>query len=203
MINDLGFVQRCVNGDRHAWDKFLKKYSRLIYTYIHSVLKTKGFSIPQEDIDDIFYDIILSLVKDNFRKLRSFKARNGCTLASWLRQVTLNFTLDYFRKSKLTAISIDEENSDGGSLKDVLSDDADPVREILGFKEKLAQLKECVQRLDSDDKYFVELFINRHLSLGALSRHLRISRGAMDMRKSRIIQRLRDCFKSKDFELDL
>lgn len=204
VINDLGFVQRCVNGDRHAWDKFLKKYSRLIYTYIYSVLRTKGCKLAQEDIEDIFYDIISSLLKDNYRKLKSFKAKNGCSLASWLRQVALNFTLDYLRKAKPKTVSLEEENNTGISLKDKLSDDnATPVIEVLGLKEKLAVLKECIQRLEINDKYFVELFLNRRMDPEALARHFRVTRAALDMRRLRIVERLRDCFKSKDFELDL
>jgi DNA-directed RNA polymerase specialized sigma24 family protein len=46
------------------------------------------------------------------------------------------------------------------------------------------------------------LLINRGLKPEELKEHLRLSRGAIDMRKSRIIERLRDCFRSKGFALD-
>ena len=38
--------------------------------------------------------------------------------------------------------------------------------------------------------------------LEVLKEHFRVSRGAIDMRKSRIIDRLRECFKHKGFALD-
>lgn len=201
-MDDLEFVHSCIKGNRQSWDKFVDKYSRLIYNYIHSVLKLKGTSqFNQDNIGDLFQGIFLLLAQDNFKKLRSFKARNGCSLASWLRQVVINHTIDYIRKSK-PAISLDEETDGELSLKDILSDDSPSIKDMLTEKEKLTSLKDCIQELDTDDKYFLELHINRGLGLGELKEHFRVSRGAIDMRKSRIINRLRECFRHKGFALD-
>ncbi len=201
-MDDLEFVQRCVGGDRQAWDEFIARYSRLIYSYIHSVFKTNNTHNLTSDVaNDLFQDIILSLVKDNFQKLRSFKGKNGCSLASWLRQVTINSTIDYIRRLK-PVVSIDEDNDDL-SLKDILPDSSPSAPEKIGFKEKLARLKECIKILDTNDKYFLELHMNRGLSLERLKEHFKVSRGAIDMRKSRIIGRLRECFRLKGFALDL
>ena len=199
-MNDLEFVQRCVKGDKKAWDAFLKQYSRLIYSYIHSVLNSKGIKFTQDNIQDVFQEIFCSLIKDNFRKLSTFKARNGCSLASWLRQVTVNFTIDYIRRLK-PIVSIDEENDEGSSLADLLSSNSPSVADTFSQEERLTQLKDCIDGLHNDDKYFLELHINRDLSLQDLKEHFKISRGAIDMRKSRIIERLRECFKNKGFVL--
>jgi len=100
------------------------------------------------------------------------------------------------------AVSLEEENEDELSLKEILADDAPEVRDTLTREEKLRGLKDCIRALERDDRYFLELHLNRGLTLEGLRRHLGVSRGAIDMRKSRIIQRLRDCFKSKGFQLD-
>jgi RNA polymerase sigma factor (sigma-70 family) len=197
-MDDLEFVQRCVIGDKTAWDEFLKKYSRLIYNYIHSVLNTKGFSFTQDHINDIFQDIFHSLIKDNFKKLKSFKAKNGCSLATWLRQVTINFTIDYLRNIK-PAVSIDEEIEDELSLKEIISDSSPLATDKLKDRERLAALHDCIKKLNNDDKYFLELYINRGIRLEELKEILRLSRGAVDMQKSRIIDRLKECFKGKGF----
>ena len=200
-MDDLEFVQSCVRGDKRAWDEFVDKYSRLIYNYIYRVLNTKGAHLAQEGIDDLFQEIFLALLKDNFKKLKSYQGKNGCSLATWLRQVTINFTIDYLRKIK-PAVSLDEETDDGLSLKAILADNAEPVTATLAAGEKINQLKDCIKGLDRDDKYFLELHLNRGLSLDKLKGVLRISRGAIDMRKSRIISRLRECFESRGFRLD-
>jgi len=195
-MTDLEFVRRCIRGEKGAWNEFVERYSSLIYNYIHSVLKIKGQSFSQENINDLFQEIFLSLVKDNFKKLASFQARNGCSLASWLRQVTVNFSIDYIRRLKLT-VSIDEETDNGFSLIDLLPSNSPSATDTFNQKERLTHLEDCIDRLDNDDKYFLELHINRGLSLEELKAYFKVSRGAIDMRKSRIIERLRECFKSK------
>ena len=200
-MDDLEFVQKCATGDKRSWDEFVDKYSRLIYNYIHSVLKAKGAAASQENTSDIFQNIFTSLVAGNFKKLKSYQGKNGCSLASWLRQVVVNATIDYIRRSR-PLLSIDQEGDDGFSLKDVLADKTGPVTDALAREEKLEQLKECIKRLNASDKYFLELHINQGVALGELKEVLGLPRGAVDMRKSRIIDRLKECFSKKGFMLD-
>jgi RNA polymerase sigma factor (sigma-70 family) len=202
-MNDLEFVQRCVRGDKLAWDEFVERYSRLIYNYIYSVINSSSFKSHHEDyVNDIFQEIFVLLSRDNFKKLNTFKAKNGCSLASWLRQVVINYTIDYLRKFKTPLVSLDVENEEETSLKDILADDSVLVSDTLALKEKIAQLKECIKGLDTDDKYFLQLYLVRGLLLEELKDVFRVSRGAIDMRKTRIIERLKECFKRKGFLLD-
>ena len=201
-MDDLQFVQKCVNGDTRAWNDFIDRYSRLIYSYIYSVLKLKSAKqSAQTSAEDIFQQIFLLLRENNFKKLRSFKAKNGSSLATWLRQVVINFTIDSLRRIK-PAESLDEDDAEGFGLEDILADDADSEREIIISEEKIGPLKDCIEILDTDDKYFLELHFNQSLALEDLKDILKISRAAVDMRKFRLISRLRDCFKSKGFQLD-
>lgn len=199
-MDDLEFVRRCIRGDKHAWDEFVEKYSSLIYNYIHSVLKIKGRAFTQENINDLFQEIFLSLVKDNFKKLRSFKALNGCSLATWLRQVTVNFTIDYIRRLK-PIVSIDEKTDDDFSLAEILTSDSPSPSDMFSQEERLANLKDCIEKLEIDDKFFLELHIHKGLDAEELKAYFKISRAAVDMRKSRIVERLRKCFEGKGFIL--
>lgn len=200
-MDDLEFLQRLVKGDRRTQDEFLRRYSRLIYRYIHSTLKVKRFHPAQEQAEDIFQEILCLLIKDNFKKIKSFRARNGCSLASWLRVVAINFTIDYLRRTR-PAISLDGQTEEGLVLKDILADSSAVPDDMAVQNEKYASLKDCIKRLGKDDKYLVRLHIHGGLGQQELSKLLRISRAAVDMRKSRLIQRLRDCFRSKGFKLD-
>lgn len=201
-MDDLGFVQKIIKGDKQSWDEFVDKYSRLIYNYIYNILKQKNPELAvKENLNDIFQDIFLSLSKDNFRKLKSFKAKNGCSLASWLRQVTINYTFSYLRRIK-PLVSLEQENKDGLKLGDTIIDHSLSVFDELKREDELSHLKSCIEELDSDDKYFLELHMNRGLNLEIMKDLLGISRGAIDMRKSRLLDRLKACFKSKGFTLD-
>jgi RNA polymerase sigma factor (sigma-70 family) len=202
-MDDLEFVQRCSRGDRQALKGFLEKYSRLIYNYIYQVLSSsKANSSLQSAASDIFQEFFYNLTKDNYKKLKSFKARNGSSLASWLRQVTVNFTIDYLRRQK-SAVSLDAETDEGFSLKDSLEADILPASEEAVLNEKMAGLKDCIQQLDKDEKLFLELHFFRRVLLDDLQKVFKVTRGALDMRKLRLVERLRDCFKSKGFLLDL
>jgi RNA polymerase sigma-70 factor (ECF subfamily) len=200
-MDDLKFVQACVKGDKQSWNEFLSRYSRLIYNYIYSVLVVKGHSLALGQVEDIFQEIFYSLIKDNYRKLSTYQGRNGCSLASWLRQVTINFTIDYLRKFK-PELSIDAEIEPGLSFKDVLKDLSIDALEFLNNQDKRKTLQDCVGLLESGEQYFMELFLNQGLNLEQIREYYKINRGAVDMRKSRIFQKLQDCFKRKGFKLD-
>lgn len=200
-MGDLEFVQKCTSGDSSSWNEFIERYSRLIYNYIYNVLITKGSPDVKTLAQDIFQEVIHSLIRDNYKKLKSYKAKNGCSLASWLRVVTVNFTLRYTQKIK-PAVSLEEEIKEGLSLKDTIAVDLEPAIDALSGHERLIQLKDCIAVLGTEDKYFLELYLNQGLGLTELKKALGIARAAVDMRKARIIQRLKDCFRSKGFMLD-
>ncbi|MFH0762694.1 MAG: sigma-70 family RNA polymerase sigma factor [Candidatus Omnitrophota bacterium] len=197
-MDDLEFVQRCIKQDGPAWNEFVEKYSRLIYNYIHRVLYGKGISAAQSYCNDICQEIFHSLIKDNFKKLKSYRGKNGCSLASWLRQVTINFTIDYLRRVKPT-VSIDQGQGERGPLKNIIADNSASASEALAGREKISALQECIEGLNTEDKYFLELYINRGIKPEKLKVHFKVSRSAIDMRKLRLLARLRECFKAKGF----
>lgn len=200
-MDDLDFIQSCSNGDKHSWDEFLTRYSRLIYCYILFVLK-KGRPAATEDIaSDIFNGIICLLIENDYRKLKSFKARNGSSFATWLRVVTIHFTIDYLRKQK-PGISMDQEDQDGLSLKEIIADKSEPAIDAAHKADMLKRLEECLEFLDDDEEFFLELHINQGVKLNLLKEYFQVSRGAIDMQKARIIHKLRDCFKKKGVLLD-
>ncbi len=201
-MTELEFIHKCSQGDNLAWANFIKKYSPLIYNYINSVLdqkKTKVFT--RENINDVFQEIFISLTKDNFSKLKTFAAKNGCSLASWLRQVTINYCFDYLRKFKPT-VSLDENIDNELTIKDIVIDESISIASQLNKEDHINHLKQCIEELETDDKFFLEFHINRGINLKIMKGIFKVSRGAIDMRKSRIISRLRNCFKTKGLILE-
>lgn len=203
MSEDLEFVRLCVCNDKNAWDKFVQRYSRLIYNYILSVFHAKRvLRTHQEYVKDIYQDIFKLLKSENFRKLRTFKGKNGCSLASWLRQVVVNYTLEFLRKEKIL-LSLDEENDEGLCLGNTISADVPSASELAEQKEKMRKLAECFERLDLNEKLFLELHFNQDLQAKELSLVFKTSRSAIDMRKRRILEKLRECFRQKGYVLEL
>jgi RNA polymerase sigma factor (sigma-70 family) len=197
-MNDLELLQSCLKGDKQAWAEFILRFSRLIYNYILSVLSANGQAVSPEQLEDIFQEILHSLIKDNYKKLSTYRGKNGCSLASWLRQVSVNYTIDYLRKLRPLS-SLDASNEEGFSLSDTLVDQSPDAMQLLSDRDKRQALAECIDRLDPDEQYFLELFLNQGLTLEEIREHFKIDRGAVDMRKGRILHKLHECFKKKGF----
>jgi RNA polymerase sigma factor (sigma-70 family) len=200
-MDDLEFVYQFVKGESQARDQFIKRYSRLIYKYIQHVLQVRGFRDPSAHVDDIFQGFIVFLIDEDCKRLKAFKAKNGATLATWIRYLTINFTRDYLRKVR-PAISLDAEGDDNLALKDLLTDKTPLANEELLNEEGFRALEDCVDLLSEDERYFVELNFNQKVSLEIMRDFLKLTRGAIDMQKARLMRRLKDCFKGKGFELD-
>jgi len=200
-MDDLEFVRRCCQGQSQAREEFLSRYCRLIYNYIHSVLRSQGNTAEKDFVSDIYHDIIASLLKDRCKKLRGFKARNSASLATWLRQVTINHCLSHLRKIKSADIPFNEQAHNGLNLSNIIPFRSLPISDQAAQDERLDQLTVCIQALDIEDRFFLELHMRRGLRLEELKDYFTVSRGAVDMRKSRILARLRDCFKEHGFEV--
>jgi CHAT domain-containing protein len=70
----------CVKGDKSAWDAFVLQYSALVYHTIKKTLVLYHTEASHDLVDDLFQEVFLSLVKDEFAQLRRFRGDNECTL---------------------------------------------------------------------------------------------------------------------------
>jgi DNA-directed RNA polymerase specialized sigma24 family protein len=92
-------LARCIRGDKASWDAFVLQYSALVY---HTLRKTFGLhhaKLNDDVIEDLYQEFFVSILREDFKKLRQFKGNRGCTLASWLRLVAARMTIDFFRGS--------------------------------------------------------------------------------------------------------
>jgi RNA polymerase sigma factor (sigma-70 family) len=187
------FLQRCIRREPYAWDEFLATYSRLIYSTIYSTLKIKCCDCDNSVVEDIFQESVVYLMKEDCRKLRSFQGRNGCTFASWLRVVIGNFTVSYVRALKIGKTEELPQDDSLASVSDSGTQGYVSGRTLTG----LASLHECIRMLTVDDRYFLVLHLQQGLTIEQLRRFFHVTRGALDMRKSRLIVRLKECFRRK------
>lgn len=84
------FIEKLVTGSKEHWDEFVERYNRLIYKTFHA----PSFRFSKEEIEDLFNDFMVMLLKDNFRKLRLFEGRNNCSLPTYLRKIAVNLAID-------------------------------------------------------------------------------------------------------------
>jgi RNA polymerase sigma factor (sigma-70 family) len=155
-------IEGCLKKDRRSWDKFVERYSKVVYWAIRDRLKRFGYNFEDEDINDIHQDVFLALWDGD--KLKQIRDRDK--VAGWLAMVAGNAAIDYFRRMKRqsppNSISIYEEiykNDDGGAktLEDVLPSKAPGPDRIAQLGEAREVLESIIEALNPKEKIAVKL----------------------------------------------
>lgn len=94
---DLGAL---CQGDKGAWDGFVRRYAGLIVSAV------RGVARDQAEAEDLVQDVFLRLCKDGFRLMRTYDpARAG--LSTWLTIVARSTARDTLRRRQLPSTPID------------------------------------------------------------------------------------------------
>ncbi|OHB74843.1 MAG: hypothetical protein A2Z34_03230 [Planctomycetes bacterium RBG_16_59_8] len=91
-------VQRCVKGDRAAWEEFTSRYHRLIEYVVVNTLKSHRGKCDQSDIDDISEDVYVTLLNHDRQMLRRYDPKYSLT--NWISMIARARTIDHYRKRK-------------------------------------------------------------------------------------------------------
>lgn len=193
MDDDRSLLERCIAGERRAWAQFVERFSRYVYYLIQRTDQKYGAGLSEADVADAHNDVFIAFLEDDMRRLRAFEGRNGCSVRSWVRLITIRKTLDLLRRRKVH-LSIDRDDGDDGARPIELSDDGpDPLEALLSARAQArhAQLTALIEQLRPTDRLLLDLLYNQKLSVDAATAVLQINRGALYTRKTRVIKRLR------------
>ena len=95
-----GLPDALLNGDRAAWEGFVRRYGGLIVAAVRGVAPTHG------DIEDLAQEVFVRLCKDGFRLLRTYDpARAG--LSTWLTIVARSTARDALRRRRVEAVPLE------------------------------------------------------------------------------------------------
>jgi len=186
---DLRLLSECICGNKEAWDTFVTNYSKLIYYSINKTLKLHNNILSQDDVDDLFNGVFFSLLDNNYKKLRQFEGRDGCTLSSWIRLITINHTVDFLRGQK-QHISIDDDSDDRQPLADRLTDRGTSFEDRLDEADTTRALKEAIEELPESDKLFMELFYEKELPPEEIAAIMNVSVNTVYSKKNRVREKL-------------
>jgi RNA polymerase sigma factor (sigma-70 family) len=89
-----------LNGDRAAWEGFVRRYGGLIVAAVRGVAPMHG------DIEDLTQEVFVRLCKDEFRLMRTYDpARAGLT--TWLTIVARSTARDALRRRRVASVPIE------------------------------------------------------------------------------------------------
>ncbi len=187
---DRELLTRCISkGDENAWDQFVRAYSRLIWSAIHRTFKASSFGYAPEDVEDIYSSLFVSLLEDDFRKLRQFQARNSCSLSTWLTVVTVRKTIDHMRRQR-TRLHATEAPGDE-LIAETIADRGQNIEQALIHAQESESLERSIHSLTTDDRLIYELLFRRGLTPEAAARDMGTTSAAIYTRKHRLIEKLK------------
>ena len=188
---DQELLRACFEGNQRAWERFVRSYSKLVYFSIHQAFKISGFVPGREEVEDIFGGIFLSFFERDFKKLRSFQGRGGCSLASWIRLIASRHTLDYLRNQGRHASIVVKEEFDLASA--VAPDDL--PSDIVARKERELLARNALKKLKAEEVLFLRLYYDQERSPEEIADILGISVSTVYSRKNRIKEKLKKFLK--------
>lgn len=188
---DFALIQKCLAGNKAAWDEFVLLFSDLIYDAILRTFRRYGHA-GQDAAADLHNDIFVHILEEDGRVLRIFEGRNGCRLAHYLRTITVRHTVDYLRKVRPSVPYDDEvelaadaalDGRNGGISNDMLS--------VLSSKEEAELAWQLMGELSEQEIELCRLIFLESRPASYIAGRLGISPDNLYVRKNRLLDRLR------------
>jgi len=191
--DEIELIQGCLSLDKNSWEIFVKRYTKMVYFVINNINQTRSAPLSQDNIEDLHNDVFLALLE---KKLGQFRGERNCTLASWVRIVTVSKTLNYLKSLQVRTYYMDsmsKTDDDGDSVVFDVEDRSQSPEDIVIGEETLSQLKKYINSLTPREKLLVKLFYERELSNEQIAATLGISIGTLYTFKHRVMKKLENC----------
>jgi len=153
-------LERIAQGEPKAWEEFVELYGRLIYYAVQKTLKLKGIRCEKEEVQGIFHSLFIHLAEDRARRLLKFSGKGKCSLATWIRTISVHHTIDVIRAQARSAFYVSfEEVNEADFDASWSSPVRDPEKE-LAERENEKKLKNALLELSSEERAFLNLYLN-------------------------------------------
>jgi RNA polymerase sigma-70 factor (ECF subfamily) len=190
LTEDRDLLSRCFSGDGEAAENLVRRFSNLVYKAVQHTLIVKHVRFNKQDLEDFHNTVFLRLFEHGCKKLKQYRGKNGCSLATWIRLITVRTVLDNLRKKGVdsiarrdTQITLDEAYGLKGDEHDGLA--------LLERAEQEQLLREGMQNLPPRDRLFMKLHFDQGLSVAEVAAAMQVSVENVYTIKHRAIQRLK------------
>ncbi len=116
-MSEREIIKRCLNKDKTAWSLFIQKYSRLVYWAIHRRLNLNKFEYNETDVEDIFQEVFLTVLKGD----RLFKLKDCQSISGWLAMIASSRAVDFIRQktSRRENLNLDSLTLTVGAIQEL------------------------------------------------------------------------------------
>jgi RNA polymerase sigma-70 factor (ECF subfamily) len=185
----LRFVLR---SDARGWAELVRRFRPLIYRCVTKVTLKYAPSLGSADLDEIYADVMMQLVRDDMHKLRIYNPARGTKLGSWIGMISVNAAYDFLRSAGRRPM-LDKVD---GTLEDVSEDsDRTPLEQLIE-KERWSHFQTMLGDFSEKDRTFLVLYYARGLEAEEVAEQMNISLKTVYSKKHKIRAHLVRCLQS-------
>jgi len=189
----LNFLDKCVKKDKVAWDRFIEKYSNLVYKYIIKTLNRYTYTFQNGEVSEIFNSIFLALLDEDCRRLRNFRGQNEYSFLAYLREISFHITIDFLRIQR-RFIDVEKiQNFISTEDSSTQLDHRDLTQIILKLKDELPERH----------KYLFKLIYEEDLNPSKIAGLMNINLNALNQLKFRMLKNIIKIAKKKNLYQEL
>jgi len=150
MNEDKDLVEKTIQGEKEAFEMIIQRYQQPLLNYIGRMVGERELAL------DFTQEVFIR----TYSSLPSYKPQ--FKFSTWLFRIASNFIIDYWRKKKIDAFSMDHQKNPDKDLPP-LQIPAD--EESIVNKFETAQLREKIDRaLERIPASLREVFVWRHIN---------------------------------------
>lgn len=191
-VQDYALLQAAIGKDPRAWQELLRRFRPLIFRCILRVVRRYGAVLDNEDINEIFGEVCVSILHNDMHKLRAYDPGRGARLSSWLGLLAINAAHDFLRQITRRPAVVQLEPL-GDSAVDALAEqpaDQPSALDQLLLKERFTILERLLAGFSLRDRRFVELYYGCGLSPEQVAAEMGISVKTVYSKKNKLRNRL-------------
>jgi RNA polymerase sigma-70 factor, ECF subfamily len=151
-MTDLERVERCLNGEREAFDELVLEYQRSIYRLCFR------YSQNVEEAYDLAQDAFLKA----YQGLRTFNRRSS--FKTWLYRVAINNCLNYLHRQRSHGEEVEVDSTEDHSVH---------IHERVEQSEQLRALRASIEKLPPRQQAALKLRVYDQLSYEEISKVLK------------------------------
>ncbi len=185
---DRDLLKSVLRNDARGWAELVRRYRPLIYRCITKVTLKYSPRLSNADLDEIYADVMMQLVRDDMHKLRIYNPSRGTKLGSWIGMISVNAAYDFLRGAGRRPM-LDKVD---GAIDPHEEVDRTPLDQLIE-KERWEHLNGLLAEFTDKDRTFVELYYQRGLEADEIAAEMQISLKTVYSKKHKIRAHLVRC----------
>jgi RNA polymerase sigma-70 factor (ECF subfamily) len=158
---DRDLLQRCLAKAPGSWNDFVDRYLSLVYHVIHYTAYLRSVPLGPEDVEDIASEVLLQIVRDDYRALRQF--RQQASLATYITVIARRIAIHELNRRQAVRSEI---KAGVAKLDELPADESEAASKGV---ERLEEVEDLLRKLKGRDRDVVKLYYLQGLTYEEIS----------------------------------